>query len=354
MSRAISKVAASVTIVVVIAAAVLAGYFALSMNAKTSSGNNNTISVGLEIGAADASDVPMMYSLTNELPNYGYHANVNIFTGPSTTAAAVLAGTINFGVDSPPEVVNLAAQGQKIVAFGVGYQESDEILVCNTNITSLPQLAQNHITVGMTSLTDGSYYVPAYWLSQNGYNPSSVNWIVVPGAAGRGAALLSGKIPCGATDVTSTLTLLAQPNNPFHIVAYLASLMPAFPFEMWWTTASYYNSHCTSTTPSQNQCMALLEANMAGYRWAQTKSNYLGYAPSVVGSSINSTLLSGSYDILSKVGIWNPNLPWNTTIATTVANVSASYHLVAGYANPNTWANYTIYQMALAAIGTYS
>ncbi|MGI0080169.1 MAG: hypothetical protein ACRECH_11145, partial [Nitrososphaerales archaeon] len=194
------------------------------------------------------------------------------------------------------------------------------------------------------SLTDVSYFVPTVYLDQNGYNSSDVNWQVIPGAAGRGVALLSGKIPCGATDVTSTLILTGQPGNKFHIVATLAALEPNFPFQMYYTTKAYFLAHT-------DICLALLKANLIAYRWAQTKSNYMAFAPSIVGASINNTVLSQSYDLLKSTGIWNPNLPWNITIANTIANITATFHLVTQYAPPANWANFTLYNQAITAEG---
>lgn len=348
MSSAIAKTSVIAVIVVIIVAAVASAYVYTSSTQNTNT-STQAVAVGLEIGAADASDVPEMHALTVDLPTLGYTSNPVIFTGPQVLAAALLSGGVDIASGSPSEVANLASKGQSIVDFGVSYAVADEIMVCTSNVTTMGQLATDHVTVGMTSLTDVSYFVPDVYLAQNGYNPNNVNWQVVPGAAGRGAALLSGKIPCGATDVTSTLILLAQPGSKFHIVATLASLEPNFPFQMYYTTKAYYDAHCTSAT--NNICLALLKANLIAYRWAQTKSNYLAFGPSVVGSSINSSILSSSYDLLKQTGIWNPNLPWNITIANTIANITATYKLVTAYAPPSSWANFTLYNMAIQAEG---
>jgi hypothetical protein len=350
MSTAIGKLNVVAVIVVIVFAAVASAYV-YSTSTQNTTSVSKVVSVGLEIGAADASDVPEMYALTNELPTLGYTSNPQIFTGPQVLAAALLSGGVDIASGSPSEVANLASKGQSIVDFGVSYQVADEIMVCTNNVTSMGQLATDHVTVGMTSLTDVSYFVPAVYLDQNGYDASAVNWQVVPGAAGRGAALLSGKIPCGATDVTSTLILEQQSGN-FRIVATLASLEPNFPFQMYYTTKAYYDAHCMSAT--NNVCLALLKANLLAYRWAQTKSNYMSFAPSVVGASINTTTLSSSYDLLKQTGIWNPNLPWNITIANTIANITATYKLVTSYAPPSTWANFTLYNLAIQAEGSYS
>jgi ABC-type nitrate/sulfonate/bicarbonate transport system substrate-binding protein len=242
MSSAISRALAIIVVVVIIVAAAVAVYLLYPTITGTTT-QTGTVAIALEIGAADASDVPQIYAMTHYLPQFGYTANLNIFTGQSAADAALISGSAQVLLGVANEGPALSSKGVDILTFGTAYSETDEILVCTGNITSMGQLAQQHVTVGMTSLTDISYVVPDVYLATHGYNASSVNWIIVPGAAGRGAALLSGKIPCGATDVTSTLELLAQPNNKFHILATLASLEPQFPFIMWMTTKSFFSSH---------------------------------------------------------------------------------------------------------------
>lgn len=344
MSKAVTNVLAIVIVTIVVAAAIGVGLYAFyALNQRQSS---NVISIGDDAGVFDASDIADVYAMTVALKQFGYTANVAVFTGPTPTADALLAGTVNIANSEPTAVVDLAAKGERVVAFGVGDPASDEIMICTKNITSIAQLATQNVTVGMTSLTDGSYYIPAVWLASHGYNPSDVNWVTIPGAASRGAALLAGKIPCGATDVASSIILLGQPNNEFHIVASLATLVAGLPFTLWYTTQSYFTSH-------QSAILALLKAYVVAYRWVQNKQNYMSFAPSVLGSQINTTTLSASYDTLVRIGYYVPDAPWNQTIATLIANVSTTY-LSESYVSPSTWTDFSLYQQALLAEGPYT
>ena len=346
--RAISQVAAIVILVVIVIGAVAGGlYYYLIYTQSSSSNSTNTIRIGTTFGAADTSDVPSVYAMTVLMKQMGYTVNYVVFTGQQAAVAALLNGEVDVLQSSPVGPVAASQKNTSIVAFGAAESATDEIMVCTSNVTSMAQLATSHATVAVTSFTDSSYYYPYVWLSQNGYNPNNVNWVFVPGAAGRGAALLSGKIPCGATDVGSTVILLAQPGNKFHIVATLASLIPTIPLNLLFTTKPYLNSH-------QAALIALLEAGINANRWAQTQSNYVGFAPSVIGSQLNSTQLTSAYNILITLGIFNRNSPFNSTIANTIAQIMGQFKLggVTSTPDPSTWANYSLYQQAIAKTGS--
>jgi ABC-type nitrate/sulfonate/bicarbonate transport system substrate-binding protein len=342
----LTRITLAIIIIVVVGVASTASYLVLTSGTKPST---PVIRIGTTFGAADTSDVPSVYAMTKSLEQFGYSANYVIFTGQQAGIAALLSGEIDVLQSSPIGPVAAAVKNTNIVAIGAAEDASDEILVCTGNITSMGQLATDHVTVGITSFTDSSYYYPYVWLQEHGYDPKAVNWVFVPGAAGRGAALLSGRIPCGATDVGSTIILLSQPNNKFTIVATLASLIPTIPLNLLFTTKSFLNSH-------RAELVSLIKAYITGNRWAQSKQAYLGFAPSVIGATLNSTELSKAYDILMTVGIWNPNQPWNSTIADTISNIMGTFKLggVTSAPNPSAWADYSLYQEAITSLGQYT
>ncbi|HZW56131.1 MAG TPA: PhnD/SsuA/transferrin family substrate-binding protein [Nitrososphaerales archaeon] len=344
---AIARITAVVVIIIVVAAAVVGGLSYYYLSANSASHANPIIRIGTTFGAADTSDVPSVYAMTVLLKSYGYTANYIVFTGQQAAIAALLSGEIDVLQSSPVGPIAAAQKNTNIVAFGSAEDASDEILVCTSNVTSMAQLATQHATVAVTSFTDSSYYYPYVWLSENGYDPNNVNWVFVPGAAGRGAALLSGKIPCGATDVGSTVILLAQPGNKFHIVATLASLIPSIPLNALFTTQSYLGSH-------HDALVALLEAYINANRWAQNKQDYLNFAPSVIGSQLTPAQLSSAYDILITLNIWNRDQPWNSTITNTIANIMGQFKLGGVTSTPaaSSWSTLSLYQEAIGKTGT--
>jgi hypothetical protein len=336
-----------VVIFVVILAVAVAGavyYYSTTVTPPPSL----TIRIGTTFGAADTSDIPSVYAGTVLMKQAGYTVNYVILTGQQAGLAALLTGEIDVFQSSPIGPVAAYAKGNpNIVAFGAAEDASDELMVCTSNVTSVPQFATQHVTVAVTSFTDSSYYYPYVWLKQNGYDPTQVNWVFVPGAAGRGAALLSGRIPCGATDPGSTVVLLSQPGNKFHVVATLASELPTMPLNLLFTTRAYLASH-------RDALVALLIADISGNRWAQNKQAYLQFAPTVIGSQLSPDDVSKAYDILVTLGIWNVNSVWNATVGNTIANLMGQFKLggVTSTPDPAGWADYSLYQQAIGQVGT--
>ncbi len=308
-----------------------------------------TMRVGTTVSTPDPSDVPQWHGYLVDAPSLGLSITLSTFTGQQAAVSALLSGQIDGLQSSPAALLSLVTQGVPIIAIGVSIDAPDALMVSTTNITSMGQLATQHITVGITSLTDSSYYFPAINLSAQGYNITDVNWVIVPGASGRTAALIAGKIPVGAVDVAGWLQIQAAAPGQFHPLAYLSQLVAGFPQNLMFVTQTYFQSH-------QATLVKLMEALIMGHRWAQNKTNYMAYAPSIVGSTVNSTFLSESYDQLLSLGLWDTNNTWNVGIANLLANDFATYKISGITSAPNAtiWADFTIYQQALNALGPYT
>lgn len=341
--RGIAPAVAAVAIIVVIAISGVAGYFT-GTNAIP---KKETINVGLAIGAADASDIPELYALNVNLPKYGYNVVTTIVADETDTISALIAGEIQVAALAPFAPVILDGQGQHLVIFGDMQASPDEYMVCNDNITTMQQIIQTHALTSYATKIDQTYLMPVYWLLQNGYNASSINWTSIHGAANRGAALLAGRTVCGSTDTSSTAILLSQPHSSFHVVMSLGQMDPNLPFNVWVTTQSYFQSHQVELT---NLMISYLNA----LRWAQVKTNFMSYAPSLIGTQISSSLLSESYDKLLGTGIWNPNSPWNATIATSLSQQMFLFNLTSTAIPINQFADFSISTAALNSVGVYT
>ncbi|MDE1858094.1 MAG: hypothetical protein KGI26_03390 [Thaumarchaeota archaeon] len=306
-----------------------------------------TINVGLAIGAADASDVPEIHALSVDLPAYGYNVVTTIVGDETDTISALISGQIQVAGLAPFAPVILNAQGQNLVIFGVMQAAPDEYMVCANGITTMQQIIQTQALTAYATRIDQTYIMPAWWLLQNGYNQSSINWTSIHGAANRGAALLAGKVTCASTDTSSTITLLSQPNNAFHVVMSLGQMDPSLPFNVWVTTQSYLAGHQTELTN-------MMEAYLKALHWAQNKADYMAYAPTIVGTQVSATELSQAYDKLLGTGIWNPNAPWTSSIATSLAQQMYTFNLTSSAMPTNQFANFAIYNAAIQSVGQYT
>ena len=341
--RAIGPAVTAVAIIVIIVISGGAGFFTATGAIQT----KETINVGLAIGAADASDIPELYALNVNLPTYGYNVVTTIVGDETDTISALLSGQIQVAALAPFAPVILDGKGQNLVIFGDMQASPDEYMVCANNITTMQQIIQTHALTSYATKIDQTYLMPLYWLIQNGYNATSINWTSVHGAANRGAALLAGKTVCGSTDTSSTAILLSQPHSSFHVVMSLGQMDPTLPFNVWVTTNSYFQSH-------QPELTNLMISYLNALRWAQTKSNFMAYAPSLIGTQITSTLLSESYDKLLGTGIWNPNAPWNATIATSLSQQMYEFNLTSSAIPTSQFANFAVTNAALQSVGVYS
>jgi ABC-type nitrate/sulfonate/bicarbonate transport system substrate-binding protein len=341
--RGISRITLSIIILVIVALAGVSGlYLALTPSASQAL---PVIRVGTTYGAADSSDVPSVYAMTVLLKQMGYTVDYTIFTGQSAAVAALTTGEIDVLQSSPIGPIAATAKGASIFAFGAAEDATDEIMVCTSNITSMAQLVHENVTVAVTSFTDSSYYYPVVYLTQQGLNPNDVHWVFVPGAAGRGAALLAGSIPCGATDVGSTLKLLAVPGDKFHVLMPLADMLPTFPLNLLFTTNNYAQSHSA-------ELVALLEAYINANRWAQSESAYVSYAPTVIGATLTTSQIQQAWNTTIGFNMWNVNQPFNTSITSTISNVMGEFKLGGVTSAPTNWYNFSYYQQALAKVGS--
>jgi hypothetical protein len=342
--RGLTRTVASIIVIVLVVVAGAGAYFFFY-----SSKPLVTIRVGTTVSTPDPSDVPQWHAYLVDMKTLGYNVSLTTFTGQQAATAALLSGQIDAVQSSPAALLALIGQGSPILAVGVTIDAPDAVMETTANITTMDQLATQHVTVGITSLTDSSYYFPAIWLSAHGYNVNSVNWVIVPGAAGRTAALLSGKIPAGAIDVAGSLKVESQPGNHFHTLAYLSQLVPGFPQNLLFTTTTYYNSH-------QAELLALDKAMIMGHRWAQNKNAYMTYAQTVVSSTVTTDVLSATYDKLKQLGLWDVDCTWNVGIANSLATNFAKYQIsgITSPPDPAVWAKFDLYQQALSQLGPYT
>ncbi len=358
--KAITKMASAIIVIVVVIVAAVGGYYAYTTYYATSSTTSSSslsgppITIATGFGAPDYSDVASVYAIPVEAQHFGIPMQEQIYTGPGPALAALLSGHADIlDVGSPAVLAAIAKGGNasNIIAFASGESAQDLNLVCQGNVTSVAQLVASSTpsqnpTIGVTTLGDTSQYPIAVWLTNLGYNPNSANWQIVAGSAARLAELLSSKITCGGVDIGGTLLLLSRPGNKYHLLEPFAAMLPkGLPLEVLFTTTSYFNSH-------KAQLQAVVESFIASNRYFQNQQNYLVYAPTIV-QNVNQSSFLPAYNVILQQDIFDPNAPLTQAIASTRANLSAIYHIngVTSYMQPSVWADFTVYQAALAALG---
>ena len=351
--KALTRTASAIIVVVIVVIAAAGGYYAYTtLYAPTST---TTVTIATAFGAPDYSDVASVYAITKEGPTYGVNMSEQIYTGTSTALAALMAGKADVLDTGAPAVLSAILKGgnaSNIIAFGAGESAQDLNLVCQGNITSINQLVAsstptNNPTIGVTTLGDTSQYPIAVWLTNNHFNPSNANWVTVAGSAARLAELLSGKIQCGGVDIGGTLLLLSQPGHKYHLLQSFAAMLPkGLPLEVLFTTKAFLASHKT-------QLEGIVKSFMAANRYFQNEQNYLNYAPTIV-QNVNASSFAPAYSVILQQNIFDPNAPWNPTIASSIANLSATYKIngVTTFMQPSTWADFTVYNASLSSLGT--
>jgi hypothetical protein len=326
-----------------------------SVASSTTTPSGPPITIATAFGAPDYSDVASVYAITVEAPHYGITMQQQIYTGTTPALAALISGNAEILDTGAPAVLAAIAQSgssNNIIAFGAGESAQDLNLVCSGGITTPQQLVAsstpaNNPSIGVTTLGDTSQYPIAVWLTNLGLNPNNANWQIVAGSAARLAEMLSGKITCAGVDIGGTLLLLSQPGNNYHLLEPFAQMLPpGLPLEVLFTTTSYFNSH-------KAQLESVIESFMAANRYFANEQNYLDYAPTVV-QGVNQTTFGPAWNVVMQQDIFDPNAPWTTSIASSIANLSATYKIngVSTYLAPSTWCDFTVYQAALAAMGT--
>jgi ABC-type nitrate/sulfonate/bicarbonate transport system substrate-binding protein len=350
--KALTRTASAIIVVVIVIIAAAGAYYAYATFYATPT---TTVSIATAFGAPDYSDVASVYAITVEAPHYGVNMSEQIYTGTATALAALLAGkadVLDTGAPAVLSAISKGGNGSNIIAFAAGESAQDLNLVCQGNITSINQLVtsstpSNNPTIGVTTLGDTSQYPIAVWMTNNHINPNDANWVTVAGSAARLAQLLSGKSQCGGVDIGGTLLLLSQPGNKYHLLEPYASMLPkGSPLEVLFTTKAFMASHKT-------QLEGIVKAFMAANRYFQNEQNYLSYAPTIV-QNVNASSFAPAYRVVLQQNIFDPNAPWNPTIAASLANLTATYKIngVTTFMEPSTWADFSVYNASLSAMGT--
>jgi ABC-type nitrate/sulfonate/bicarbonate transport system substrate-binding protein len=218
--------------------------------APSSSGGagNNAAAASLPIRVAGYSAPAITTMWTQAMQQFGYFtANGLDASVTNTTNSNVMPLLLGNKVDVTLGTVNLvqlAAQGQSVVAFaGVGNYQPYWLL-SNKSIASLSDLRGKTIATADQS-TSTVYVLMVQLLKNQNMTPGDVRWFDLQQGTQRTDALISGRADASLVSADQAIIILNDPQAKNLHVLSSSPVSASFwrPYEEWITTSQYINQH---------------------------------------------------------------------------------------------------------------
>lgn len=222
-------------------------------------------------------------------------SQVTYLPGAVRAIQAVITDQADVGIATLNAGLAAVLQGQDLVAFSLASGARPYlVLTAHNDIRGLKDLENK--TVGVIALVDSTYYLPVMQMKKEGLDPGKVRWQPVGGGAGRGNALISGGVQAAAFQVAQALDLEAK--GPFHVLNPPAGQQD-FIFKAFWAKRTFLEKNPELAT-------AIVKAHLEATREALDKPAFVKLAAPVLAPMTEDTI-SRAYDILLKMGVWDPN-----------------------------------------------
>ena len=289
----------------------------------------------------DPTFVPDLMAFKRLKDHYGIETDVQVIAGADVSIRGLIAGQAEFALATLGAGILAVGQQQRIKAAIPAASAPYFTLVVTTDIRDWRALAGR--SIGYTAISDSSYWTTLLQLKKRGIDPSTVNWVVVRGAAARVQAMLAGKLDGGQVTVLGALELLKDAK--FKRLGEVGKDYPNLLFSAYWVTDRFAREH-----PDVVQAFA--EALMQEHRNAQRKSLYMAAARPLFMGTIDEATLSQSYDILKEMNFWDPNESrWNKNAGEFTARILAENGAVEKYVSFDEWATAQFVDAARRKLG---
>ena len=354
---------ASIGIVAVIVVAAVAGFayyaatYAPAQSTTTSSntsGQLTDITMGFA-GVPDVTDTPGFMLWQTFAQQLGLRIHVQYYDGDTTVADAVVAGTVQIGeggfqaILAADEKAGNASGSYPFVVWGTYEASQDFGLIVSNSIPAGCWSCLANQPIAISSPGSTSWIMCELLLISNGVPPSQANCASYHGTPSRYAALLAGKV---VGDITEPFYLIsAVQSGKFHIMATVPQVEPNLLFSSLYTTRAYATAH-------PDIVLKVEEATMLADRWAHNETAWVAKEQEMFPGT-NATQAGAAWKVWVAMNIWAPN----GGLSEKALNYSATFFAsslirpssrLAYVLNPKYWADLTVQQQALAALGQYS
>jgi len=293
----------------------------------------------------DILTVPDVRTFEYFLPNkYGIKGEIEYVPGAVRAIQAVLTGASDVGIATLAAGLEAVDKGQDIQCFALAAGARPYFyLVGETAIKDLKDLQGK--SVGIISLVDSTYYVPAMQMAVRGLDPEKVRWVSAGGGAGRANAMLSGSVQAVALQAGQALQLIGQNAGKFHMFANSGKDLDKLIFKCFWAKKSWLKEH-------PDVAQKIVEAQLLATREALTKESFLDLSVPMLTPQTRATL-SQAYDLIKEQGAWDPNGELlNKAAGDFTAQQMAQYKIIQRAPSFDAWATTQYLDRALKAVGS--
>jgi ABC-type nitrate/sulfonate/bicarbonate transport system substrate-binding protein len=225
----------------------------------------------------------------------GIESEVTYLPGAVRAIQAIIADQADVGIATLNAGLAAVLQSQDIVVFSLASGARPYlVLTAHNDIADLKALEGK--TVGVIALVDSTYYLPVMQMRRAGVDPTKVRWQPVGGGPGRGNAILSGGVQAAAFQVAQAIDL--ETKGPYRVMNPPAEAED-FIFKAFWAKRSWLEANPELAT-------AIVKAHLNSVREALNKEAFVKLATPLL-APMSETTVSRAYDILLRMGVWDPN-----------------------------------------------
>lgn len=271
----------------------------------------------------------------------GVESEVTYLPGAVRAIQAIISDQADVGIATLNAGIAAVLQSQDIVVFSLASGARPYlVLTAHNDIANLKALEGK--TVGVIALVDSTYYLPVMQMRKAGVDPTKVRWQPVGGGAGRGNALLSGGIQAAAFQVAQALDLAAK--GPYRVIDPPAE-QEDFIFKAFWAKRSFLEKN-------PELAIAIVKAHLQATREALNKDAFVKIATPQL-APMTEDMVSRAYDILLKMGVWDPNdALLNKNAGDFTIQEMVKYGVIEKAVPFETWATDRYVKEAVKALGT--
>jgi ABC-type nitrate/sulfonate/bicarbonate transport system substrate-binding protein len=318
---------------------------ALQLAATGANAQGNATPVRVANGTTlDILTIPDVRTFDYYLPNkYGIKGDIEYVPGAVRAIQAVLTGASEIGIATLAAGLEAVDKGQDVQCFALAAGARPYFyLVGETGIKDLKDLQGK--SVGIISLVDSTYYVPAMQMAVRGLDPGSVRWVSAGGGAGRANAMLSGSVQAVALQAGQALQLIGQNGGKYHMFANAGKDLDKLIFKCFWAKKTWLKAH-------PDVAQKIVEAQLLATREALNKEAFLDLAVPMLKPQTRPTL-SQAYDLIKEQGAWDPNGDLLNKAAGDFTSQQMAQYKIIQHAPPfDAWATTEYVDRAVKAIG---
>jgi len=350
-NKALSRTASIVLAVIIVVAAVAAGFYAISTVPPAST---NTISAQLTdvtfgfAGPADITDTPGLMFWQTFATQQGLNVHTQYFDGDAQVAQALVSGSLQVaeGGFQSTLLADLAAGNSSgsypFLVFASYETTNDYAFVVSNSIQNWSDLAGKPVATSGPGSSSNLFCTQL--LLEHGLTKDQINCAPIGGGGSRIRALLAGKV---VGDIAEPFAVVsAVVTGKFHIIATIPQQFPNLLFSVLYTSRAYATAHPDVVTK-------ITAAIILADRWAQNQTAWLAKEQAAFPDT-DAKVAATSWKIWLAMNLWDPHGGLSEEKIRYSESYLVNISAVSAYLAPQYWADLSYQTTALQNIGAWT